>query len=132
MTFAQLLFYTLFRINTSSFPKLFVLALFRIRRLDERDVVALEHDPADLLPRPLLEVHLGRVVHHQVHELVEADDVALDARVDVLVEPAEDALPVLQEAEDQVDGLHHHLLDLLSALVTGRHGAVLLGRVLER
>ena len=94
--------------------------------MDERDVVAFEHDPTDLLPRPLLEVHLGRVVHDQVHELVEADDVALDARVDILVEPAKDAFPVLQEAEDEVDGLHHHLLDLRATLVTGRHDGVLL------
>ena len=77
-----------------------VLLLFRICRLDERDVVAFEHNSPDLLPRPLLEVHLGRVVHDQVHELVEANDVALDTRIDILVKPAKYAFPVLQETED--------------------------------
>ena len=100
------------------------LVLFRICRLNERYVVAFEHDPPDLLPRSLLKVHLCRIVHDQVHELVEADDMALDSRIDVLVEPAKDAFPVLQEAKDQIDGLYHHLLDLLAALVSGRHDAV--------
>lgn len=40
-----------------------------------------------LLPGPALEVHLGGVVEHQVHELVESHDVALDPRVHVLVQP---------------------------------------------
>ena len=46
--------------------------------LDERDVVPLEHDPAQGLLGVPLQVHLGRVVQHQVHVLVETHDVSLD------------------------------------------------------
>ena len=37
--------------------------------------------------------------------------------VDILIEPDRDPGPVLEVAEDEVDGLHHHLLDLLAAAV---------------
>ena len=37
--------------------------------------------------------------------------------VDILIQPDGDPGPVLEVAEDEVDGLHHHLLDLLAATV---------------
>ena len=37
--------------------------------------------------------------------------------VDILIQPDTDPGPVLEVAEDEVDGLHHHLLDLLAATV---------------
>ena len=37
--------------------------------------------------------------------------------IDILIEPDRDPGPVLEVAEDEVDGLHHHLLDLLAATV---------------
>ena len=86
--------------------------------LDEGDVVALEHDPADLLLRPVLDVNLAGLVQHQVHVLVEPDDVALHTGVDVLVEPDRDQGSALQVSEDQVDGLDHHLLHFRGALVS--------------
>lgn len=46
--------------------------------LDEGDVVPLQHDPAQLLAGVPLQVHLRGVVQHQVHVLVETDDVTLD------------------------------------------------------
>jgi len=86
-----------------------------VHGLDERDVVALEHDPSQLLPAVRLHVHLDGVVQHEVHVLVEAHDAAVDAQVHLLVEPDLDAGAVLQVAEDEVDGLNHHFLHLLSA-----------------
>ena len=46
---------------------------------------------------------------------------SLDSGVDVLVQPDGDEGSVLQVSEDEVDGLHHHLLNLLSAAVTHPH-----------
>ena len=37
--------------------------------------------------------------------------------VDILIEPDRDPGPVLEVAEDEVDGLDHHLLNLLAATV---------------
>ena len=93
------------------------LGLFSVHGLDEGNVVALEHDPPDFLHRASLEVDLGRVVQHQVHVLVEAHDVPLDARVDVLVKPHRDPGSILEKPEDQVDGLNHHFLHFLRPLV---------------
>merc|ERR1712080_678067 len=85
--------------------------------LDEGDVVPLEHDPAQHLLRLPLQMHLGGFVQNQVHVLVEADYMSFNPGVNVLVEPDGHSGPVLQVPEDQVDGLHHHLLDLLTASV---------------
>ena len=38
-------------------------------------------------------------------------------RVDIFIEPNGDPGPVLEVAEDEVDGLDHHLLNLLAASV---------------
>ena len=86
--------------------------------LDEGDVVALEHDSADRLLRSVLDVNLAGLIQNQVHVFVEADDVALHAGVDVLVEPNGDQGSALEVAEDQVDGLDHHLLYFRGALVS--------------
>ena len=91
-----------------------------VDRLDEGDVVALQHDSPDLLPGPVLDVALAGVVQDEVHVLVEADDAAFHPGVDVLVQPDGDEGPVLKVAEDQVDGLDHHLLDLGDARVSHR------------
>lgn len=88
--------------------------------LDECDVVALQHDASQRPAVLRLHMVLLGVVQHKIHVLVESDDVALDAQRDVLVQPHLDARPILQIAEDQVDGLHHHLLHLGIALE--RHG----------
>ena len=37
--------------------------------------------------------------------------------VDILIEPDRDPCPVLEVAEDEVDGLDHHLLNFLAATV---------------
>ena len=73
-----------------------------------------------LLPGPVLDVALAGVVQDEVHVLVEADDAAFHPGIDVLVEPDGDEGPVLKVAEDQVDGLDHHLLDLGDARVSHR------------
>merc|ERR1719341_1819102 len=88
-------------------------AILGIFGLDERDVVPLQHDPAQLL----LSVHLRGVVQHQVHVLIKSRDVTLNPCIDILIEPDRDSGPVLEVAEDEVDGLHHHLLNLLAATV---------------
>lgn len=83
----------------------------------QRDIVALQHDPSERLPvLRLLMVLLG-IVQHQIHVLIEADDVPLDPQVHVLEQPDLHARAVLQVAEYQVDGLDHHLLDFLRPLV---------------
>ena len=46
--------------------------------LDERDVVPLQHDPAQLFLSVPLRVHLRGVVQHQIHVLVKSRDVALN------------------------------------------------------
>uniref|UniRef100_A0A7S2AD42 Uncharacterized protein n=1 Tax=Alexandrium andersonii TaxID=327968 RepID=A0A7S2AD42_9DINO len=85
----------------------------------QTDVVPLEEDAADRAPRLLLHQHLLRVVHDEVHVLVEAKDPALDAQVRLLVQPHLHAIPVLQVPKDLVDGEGHDLLELL---VADRHG----------
>ena len=85
--------------------------------LDEGDVVSLRHDPPELLACVPLQVDLRGVVQHQVHVLVEPDNVTLNPGVNVLVELDRNPGPVLQVPEDQVDWLHHHLLDLLTTTV---------------
>lgn len=85
--------------------------------LDQSDIVALQHDPSERLPVLRLLVVLLGLVQHQVHVLVEADDVPLDTQVNVLEQPDLHARAVLQVAKYQVDGLHHHLLDFLRPLV---------------
>ena len=56
----------------------------RIRVLYERDVIAFEHNASEGLANLRLDVILLGVIQDEVHILVEADDVALDAQVDVL------------------------------------------------
>ena len=46
--------------------------------LDERYVVPLQHDPAELLLSVPLGVHLRGVVQHQVHVLIKSRDVTLN------------------------------------------------------
>jgi len=75
--------------------------------LDERDVVALEQDLADFAPllwRVLLgQRDLDRVVNDEVHELVEASELALDAHAEVLVQPYGNGSTGLEKLEDEVD-----------------------------
>jgi len=56
------------------------------RELDGRDAVALEQNPPDKGACVLLGVQLLGVVEHEVHVLVEANQPALNAQVQVLVE----------------------------------------------
>ena len=80
--------------------------------LNQADVIALQKDAADFLARVLLEENLFGIVQHEIHVLVEADDVTFDACRRLLVEPDLNARSILQVAKDQVDRLHHHLLHL--------------------
>ena len=111
--------------------------------LDESDVVPLEHDPAQRLAGVPLGVHLRGLVQHEVHVLIKTDNLPLNPRVDILVEPDNHASSVLKiptENEcflnllvrmktftlpkNQVDWLHHHLLHFLSSSV--RHSVLFL------
>ena len=86
--------------------------------MDERDAVPLEQDPPDLPPRPLPEVQLGGLVQHHVHVLVEPGDDALEAEVLPPEEPDADALPVLEEAEEERGRLDRgRPLDLLGTTI---------------
>jgi len=53
--------------------------------LYKRDVVALEHDPTEVPAVTGLHIDLLGIVQHQIHVLVEAHDVALDAQRYVFV-----------------------------------------------
>jgi len=86
--------------------------------LDAGDVVTLEHDAFQGLAGVTLQVDLDSVVQDQVHVLVEPGDDALNPGVDILVQPHSHNCTVLEVSKDEVDGLHHHLLNLLSAAVT--------------
>ena len=69
---------------------------------NERDVIALEYDPADLLAcAALLHVDLFGLVEDRVHVLIEADDLALDAQVRVLEQPDLHPGLSLEELVDQ-------------------------------
>lgn len=102
--------------------KYVLLIQFVARASDERDVLAFQQNLANGLPLLRLDVHFLRVFENQVHVLIEANDVAFDAHCHIFGEPHLNASAVLQIAKDEVDGLDHHLLDLLrrSALVA-RH-----------
>lgn len=82
--------------------------------LDQCDVVALEKDPADVSFKVSLDVHFLNVVQDEIHVFVESDDDSLKTKVDDIVEPDLDADFLLEKAEDKVDGLHHHLLHLVT------------------
>lgn len=85
---------------------------------DERDVVALQQEPPQVLPRAVLRRHLHRVVHHHIHELVKAPDAALDAQVRLLEQPDGHERLLLQVLENEVDGREH------GPLVLARHASV--------
>jgi hypothetical protein len=80
--------------------------------LNQADVIALQEDAADFLARVLLQKNLFGIVQNEIHVLVEADDVTFDACRRLFVEPDLNARSILQVAKDQVDRLHHHLLNL--------------------
>lgn len=63
----------------------------RLRAHQKRDIVALEQDPPEGLARHLLDAQLLRIIEHQVHVLVKANDPPLDAEIGVLIEPNLDA-----------------------------------------
>jgi len=86
--------------------------------LDQCYVVSLEHNSLKRLPGVSLQVDLHRLVQHQVHVLVEPCDNALNPCIDVLVKPHRNNSSVLEISEDEVDGLNHNLLNLLSTSVT--------------
>ena len=68
----------------------------------ERDVIALEDDPANLLAcAALLHVDLFGLVEDRVHVLIEANDLALNAQVRILEEPDLHAGLGLEELVDQ-------------------------------
>ena len=69
---------------------------------NERDVIALEDDPADLLAcATLLHVDLFGLVEDRVHVLIEANDLALNAQVRILEEPDLHAGLGLEKLVDQ-------------------------------
>lgn len=68
----------------------------------QRDVIPLQQNPPHADATRLLLRHLLRVVQHQVHVLVEADDSSLDARVRILVHPNLHPSLGLQEPKDQI------------------------------
>ena len=76
--------------------------------LDQADVVALEHDPAEFAPLSLVFGNAGlltdadRVVEDDVHKLVKATYRALDPLARLLVEPDPDRCRLLEEAKDGV------------------------------
>lgn len=69
----------------------------------------------------LLDLH--RIVDNQVHELVKAADLALDAHAELLVEPDLNGAVLLQKLEDEVDGRQKDLVAASSLAV--RHFVVL-------
>lgn len=54
-------------------------------------------------------LHLDRLINHEVHELIEPPDLALDANAQLLKQPDLDRAALLQELEDEVDGRKQHL-----------------------
>lgn len=72
-------------------------------------------------------MHFLNVVQDEIHVFVESDDNSLKPKVDDIVEPDLKMLQIkqrfssnldadllLEKAEDKVDGLHHHLLHLMT------------------
>ena len=78
------------------------------QRLNQADVVALEHDPAEFAPLSLVLRHTGlltnadRIVEDDIHKLVKATYCALDPLARLLVEPDSDRCRLLEEAKDGV------------------------------
>ena len=80
---------------------------------NESDVLALEQDPSHPFAHIGLRVDFIGLAQDKVHVLIEAHDFALDSHRWVICQPHLNASFVLQITEDQVNGLYHHLLDLL-------------------
>lgn len=85
---------------------------FLLGGVDESDVVSFEKNSADLVASLRLHVHLLGFVEHDIHELVESDDVALETVGDILVQPDLDPSAVLEISEDEVHRLNHHFVEL--------------------
>lgn len=90
-----------------------ILSTIRLHHLDNSDVVAFKHDAPQRSSVHRFNVQFLSIIQHQVHVLIEADNVALNSEPHVLVEPHLHSGSVLQVSEDQVDGLHHHFLHFL-------------------
>ena len=85
----------------------------RANILDQGYVVTLHQNSSNTLPLTPLDVNLLRVIKNQIHVLIKTDDMALNSEILLVKQPHLDPGSVLEEPEDQVDGLDHEFLDLL-------------------
>eukprot|EP00002_Diphylleia_rotans_P003848 TRINITY_DN1272_c0_g1_i1.p1 TRINITY_DN1272_c0_g1~~TRINITY_DN1272_c0_g1_i1.p1 ORF type:complete len:121 (+),score=14.88 TRINITY_DN1272_c0_g1_i1:267-629(+) len=84
--------------------------LFAGGGLQQRDVVALQHDATQRLSGLLLERDFLSIIKHEVHVLIETHDDAFDAEISLLIEPNLNADFRLEHLEGDIDGLNHSLL----------------------
>jgi hypothetical protein len=77
-----------------------VLLFSPILGLDEGDIVPLDHDPSERLPRVTLQMDLIGIIQDEVHVLVESGDDSLNAGVHVLVQPQGHHCPVLETTQE--------------------------------
>merc|ERR1719505_550586 len=77
--------------------------------LNECDVISFQQNPSELFPGFILDMNLKRVIQYKVHVLIETDDVSLNTRVVLFVQPDLDTSSILKVSEDQIDRLYHHL-----------------------
>merc|ERR1719232_767253 len=96
------------------FKLLFADAFFA---LDQSDVVSLEHYSSQLLLCMSFHVALAGIIQNQIHVLIKSNNLSLYPCVHVLVQPDNYPGSVLEISENEVDRLHHHLLNFLTATV---------------
>ncbi|GAU97596.1 hypothetical protein RvY_08869 [Ramazzottius varieornatus] len=82
--------------------------------MDECDVVSFEKDFPDRPSCLRLHVKFFSLIQNEVHVFVKSDDDSFDPHLGVLVQPNLHSCFLLEITENQVDGLHHHLLYLVA------------------
>ena len=65
-----------------------------------------------------LQVNFTCLIQNQIHVLVESNNMPLDPRIHIFIQPNRHQCPVLKVPENQIDGLNHNFLNLLTASVT--------------
>lgn len=103
---------SVFFVCMNCFLGLMVLLRWAANILDECDIVALQHDPAERATILRFQMILFGIVQHQIHVFVETNDVTLDTQWNIFVQPNLNTRTILQVSKNQIDGLHHHFLHL--------------------
>lgn len=79
--------------------------------LNECDIISFEKDSSEGLPGLVLDVYFKCIIQHQIHILIETNNVSFNSQIILFIEPDLNSCSILQISEDQVNWLNQNLLD---------------------